>query len=164
MPRVSEIGSEAPREETSEVLCHYWHPVAKSVEATDKPIKANLLDRPLVLWRSKGKIAAFYDLCIHRGTPLSLGWVEDGELVCAYHGWRYGISGACTRIPSLSNRPIPTRARAAAFRAEERYGLVWVCLAEPRADIPQFPPEFKIPRFAGSLFFLRAFGARTPRG
>ena len=66
---------------TSEMLCHFWHPVARSTEVTDKPIKVRLLDQPLALWRSNGQIAAFYDLCIHRGTPLSLGWLDNGELV-----------------------------------------------------------------------------------
>ena len=64
---------------TSEALCHYWHPVARITEVADKPFKAKLLDQPLVLWRSNGRVAAFYDLCIHRGTPLSLGRVDGGE-------------------------------------------------------------------------------------
>jgi phenylpropionate dioxygenase-like ring-hydroxylating dioxygenase large terminal subunit len=133
---------------TSEVLCHYWHPIAKSTEVTDRPIKVKLLDQPLVLWRSDGRIAAFYDLCIHRGTPLSLGWLDNGELVCAYHGWRYAADGSCTRIPSLpADRAIPAKARASSFKAEERYGLIWVCLGQPRTDIPEFPPEFHDPSF-----------------
>ena len=118
---------------TSEALCQYWHPVARSTEVTDKPVKVKLLDQPLALWRSNGQIAAFYDLCVHRGTPLSLGWLDNGELVCAYHGWRYGADGSCTRIPSLPpDRSIPAKARASSFKAEERYGLIWVCLGEPK--------------------------------
>jgi phenylpropionate dioxygenase-like ring-hydroxylating dioxygenase large terminal subunit len=132
----------------SEVLCHYWHPVARSGEVTDKPFKAKLLNRPLVLWQSERRVAAFYDLCIHRGTPLSLGWVDNGELVCAYHGWRYAASGSCTRIPSLPpDRPIPEKARAKAFNTKERYGLIWVCLDEPKHEIPEFPPEYNDPSF-----------------
>lgn len=137
----------------SEALRRYWHPVARANEVTDKPIRATLLDQPLVLWRSDARVAAFYDLCIHRGTPLSLGWIDGGELVCAYHGWRYAASGACTRIPSLPpDRPIPPKARANAFHAEERYGLVWVCLDEPKARIPEFPAEFNDPAFRWAPF------------
>jgi phenylpropionate dioxygenase-like ring-hydroxylating dioxygenase large terminal subunit len=143
---------------TSEVLCHYWHPVARSTEVADKPFKAKLLDQPLVLWRANRRVAAFYDLCIHRGTPLSLGWIDGGELVCAYHGWRYGSDGACTRIPSLPpDRPIPAKACANAFRAEERYGLVWVCLGEPKADIPEFPPEYYDSSFNWAPFSTEGF-------
>jgi len=110
---------------TSEALCHFWHPVARSTEVTDKPVKVRLLDQPLALWRSNGQIAAFYDLCIHCGTPLSLGWLDNGELVCAYHGWRYGADGSCRRIPALPpDRAIPAKARASSFKSAERYGLI----------------------------------------
>jgi phenylpropionate dioxygenase-like ring-hydroxylating dioxygenase large terminal subunit len=140
--------TENPPPVHSKVLRHYWHPVARSSEVADKPFRAQLLNQPLVLWRSNGQVAAFYDLCVHRGTPLSLGWLDNGELVCAYHGWRYGKDGSCTRIPSLPpDRPIPAKARANAFNAEERYGLIWVCLNEPRHKIPDFPLEFTDPAF-----------------
>jgi phenylpropionate dioxygenase-like ring-hydroxylating dioxygenase large terminal subunit len=143
---------------TSEALCHFWHPVARSTEVTDKPVKAKLLDQPLALWRSNGQIAAFYDLCIHRGTPLSLGWLDNGELVCAYHGWRYGADGSCRRIPSLPpDRAIPAKARASSFKAAERYGLIWVCLGEPRTEIPEFPPEFNDPAFHWGAYSTEGF-------
>lgn len=132
-------------------LRYYWYPVAWSSEVTDKPIPVRVLDQPVVLWRSNGAITAFYDLCIHRGTPLSLGWLsQDGsELICGYHGWHYGPTGACTWIPSLPpGRTIPLKARATPYRVEERYGIVWLCLEdEPRADIPRFPPEIEDPTF-----------------
>jgi phenylpropionate dioxygenase-like ring-hydroxylating dioxygenase large terminal subunit len=130
----------------AETLRHYWYAVARSEQVSDRPVGVRLLDQPLVLWRSQSQLAAFYDLCIHRGTPLSLGWVDQDELVCAYHGWSYGPSGACTRIPSLPpQRGIPAKARATAYRCQERYGLVWVCLDDPVADIPPLPPELDDP-------------------
>jgi len=129
-------------------LRQFWYPVLWSREVTDKPMATKLLDQPIVVWRSNGKVAAFYDLCIHRGTPLSLGWISGDRLVCAYHGWNYSFDGNCTLIPSLPvDREIPTKARAKAFHAQERYGLIWVCLDEPRQDIPEFPPEFGDPNF-----------------
>ena len=105
--------SNPTKEPTSaDVLRQYSHPIAKSSEIEDKPFKSTLLDQPLVLWRSNGRIGAFYDLCIHRGTPLSLGWIADGQLVCAYHGWRYHADGACSSIPSIpAGQPIPAKAR-----------------------------------------------------
>jgi phenylpropionate dioxygenase-like ring-hydroxylating dioxygenase large terminal subunit len=129
-------------------LREFWYPVLWAKEVTDKPVAAKLLDQPIVVWRSNGKIAAFYDLCTHRGSPLSLGWINGNQLVCAYHGWNYGSDGSCTLIPSLPpDREIPAKARAKAFHAQERYGLIWICLDEPRQDIPEFPPEFGDPNF-----------------
>lgn len=132
----------------SPALRRYWYPVALSDEVTDSPFAARLLGEELVLWRSGGEVHAFRDLCIHRGARLSLGWVdESGLLVCGYHGWGYGPSGRCTRIPSLPpERGIPGKARATLYRAAERYGLVWVCLGEPVAPIPECP-EFEDPTY-----------------
>jgi phenylpropionate dioxygenase-like ring-hydroxylating dioxygenase large terminal subunit len=126
---------------TDAILRHYWHPVATSNELGKGPLGVCLLDERVVLWRAEERVAAFRDLCVHRGTALSLGWIQDDNLVCGYHGWTYDPDGACVRIPSLvTGRAIPAKARATAvFMAQERYGLVWVCLAEPRAAIPLLP-------------------------
>jgi phenylpropionate dioxygenase-like ring-hydroxylating dioxygenase large terminal subunit len=100
-----------------------------------------LLGEPLVLWRdARGGVRAFRDVCVHRGTALSLGRVEGDEIVCAYHGWRYGADGACTAIPQLAEPTrVPARARAVVYPTCERYGLVWVALAAPARPIPDVP-------------------------
>ena len=33
--------------------------------------------------------------CAHRGTQLSVGWVEDDCIRCFYHGWKYDGTGQC---------------------------------------------------------------------
>ena len=121
------------------ILRSYWHPVATSSELRNAPLAASLLGEQIVVWRTKDKVAAFRDLCIHRGTALSLGWIQDDNLVCPYHGWTYAPDGNCVRIPSLpAGHAIPAKARATAYlNVRERYGLVWVCLAEPKAPIPE---------------------------
>jgi phenylpropionate dioxygenase-like ring-hydroxylating dioxygenase large terminal subunit len=126
------------------VLYHYWHPVAHSRDVAEKPLSVKLLDQQVVVWRSAKGIVAFQDLCLHRGTPLSLGWIDSGQIVCPYHGWQYGADGLCTRIPSLPpDRPIPAKARVVVHHATERHGLIWLCLKAPIADIPEFPPEIQ---------------------
>ena len=130
-----------------DILRHYWYPVAASDEVGDTPFATSLLDESLVLFRAGQHAVAFRDLCVHRGTPLSLGWVAGEKLVCGYHGWEYRADGACVRIPSLPpERGIPAKARAIAYPATERYGLVWVCLGAPAAPIPEFP-EVEDPGF-----------------
>jgi len=130
------------------VLEQFWHPILWSKELTDKPVSVKLLDQAIVLWRANGKVSAFYDLCIHRGSALSLGWVDCDRLVCPYHGWNYAADGSCVKIPSLPpDREIPAKARARAFHAQERHGLIWLCLDEPKQDIPQLPSEIDDPSF-----------------
>src|ERR1700722_7196285 len=118
-----------------------WHPVAFAGEVTGRPAHADLLGEPLVIWRGAGGAPrVMSDLCVHRGTALSLGRVQGDELVCAYHGWRYGADGRCTAIPQKEDpAAVPARARGRAFRVQERYGLVWVALEEPRWPLPEVP-------------------------
>ncbi len=125
-----------------DALRQYWHPVARAGEIDTQPVAAQLLDERIVLYRLGEDIVALRDLCVHRGTPLSLGWVDDdGTVVCRYHGWEYDSTGACTRIPSLPPEGrIPPKARVPSYRTEIRYGLVWVSLVdEPNHPIPDYP-------------------------
>ncbi len=81
-------------------LAPYWYPVAFSHEVSEKPIAAQLLDERVVLYRlANGKVTAARDLCLHRGVPLSMGFLEEDTLVCAYHGFRYDGEGRCVCIP-----------------------------------------------------------------
>ena len=145
-------------------LRDFWHPVAFSSEITTLPKRVFLLDERLVVYRTEGGQAnAMTDLCIHRGTPLSLGWVDGETLVCAYHGWTYDTEGACVRIPSIvPERGIPAKARVAAFSTTERYGLVWVCLGEPRAEIADFP-EYGDPGYHTFTVETEEWAASAPR-
>src|SRR5260370_10602388 len=70
-------------------LRHFWHPVALASEVADRPVASTLLDQQLVLFRTAEGVSACDDLCTHRGTPLSLGGVEDNFVVCADHGCNY---------------------------------------------------------------------------
>lgn len=120
------------------ILSQYWHPVAFASEVGDKPIAATLLDERLVLYRANGQLIAARNVCPHRGAPLSEGWVENGQLVCPYHGLAYDGTGRCTRIPSQEG-PIPERLQLTMFAVREEYGLVWVSLAGGDKPLPDYP-------------------------
>ena len=121
------------------VLENEWLVVAASDEVCGEPVKVKVLGEDVVLWRSLSGLRAFRDLCIHRGTALSLGQVENGELVCPYHGWRYDDAGQCVHIPAQPELAVPTKARATIYHAKEAYGLIWVCMGEPSVDVPAHP-------------------------
>ena len=129
-------------------LRRYWHPVAYASEVGDRPHPARLLNERLVIARLGDDVACFRDLCVHRATALSLGWIDGDDLVCAYHGWRYDAAGRCVHIPALpADRPIPSRARIERFACAVRYGLVWVCLSDaPVVGIPDYA-EFADPAY-----------------
>lgn len=122
-------------------LVRFWYPVAYVDEVpADQPITRTLLDEPLVIFRAGDEVVVGRDLCIHRGAPLSMGWVENGEIVCAYHGFRYNARGQCTRVPAQPDAAIPSKLCMQVFAAEIRYGLVWTCLSnDPQVPIPDWP-------------------------
>ena len=96
-----------------EALREYWHPVAYVSEVIDGgPLAVTLLEEPLVLARIDGQVSAFRDICVHRGTALSLGSVDENGLRCGYHGWCYDGEGRCTKIPARPELKIPSRAQS----------------------------------------------------
>jgi phenylpropionate dioxygenase-like ring-hydroxylating dioxygenase large terminal subunit len=121
-------------------LRDYWYPVAYSSDVAAAPVSVRLFAEPYVVWRptTESGVSAAIDECPHRNARLSQGWLADGCLVCPYHGWSFRSDGVATRIPSNENDlPIPPRARLEAVLAEEKYGLVWVCVGMPRAPVPE---------------------------
>ena len=130
-------------------LTDYWYPLACSTDVLGAPLQRRLLGRKLVLWRNaEGVVSALPDRCPHREAELSRGEVRGDCLVCPYHGWEFAADGQCTRVPSATvGVPAPPKAHLDAYLSQEKYGLVWVCLGEPVADIPvlkwEDDPEFR---------------------
>ena len=126
------------------LLLNDWLAVAwSSAVPQGELLPVRVLGSDLVLWRGDSGLHAWRDLCIHRGAKLSLGKIsrrENSECVaCPYHGWEYGASGECVRIPAHPDQPPPVRARVDTFEVREKHGLVWVCLGKPEGDVPLFP-------------------------
>lgn len=91
------------------ILSRHWYPIARSVDITAKPTGLVLLDLELVAWRTPAGICVARDLCPHRGVPLSMGHVEGEEIICAYHGLRFGVDGRCRKIPAQPGVTPPAR-------------------------------------------------------
>jgi phenylpropionate dioxygenase-like ring-hydroxylating dioxygenase large terminal subunit len=111
-----------------------------------------ILGEPVLLGRARdGAPLALRDVCPHRAAPLSAGRLTreaDGResVECPYHGWRYGLDGACLAIPSLTDDDDFDIGRVAvrAFPLVESQGLVFIWMAaDPRAPAkPPPPPVF----------------------
>lgn len=147
------------------VLVNEWHPVARGEAlVAGRAIGVRLLGEDLVLWRANGRALAWQDLCVHRGTRLSLGMSQGDTLACPYHGWVYNAEGRCIHIPAHPEQIPPAKAQVKAYLAQEKYGMVWVCLGQPRQEVPYFPEEDD-PTYrkllTGPFPPLRAYGPRA---
>ncbi|MGN7456826.1 Rieske 2Fe-2S domain-containing protein [Paenibacillus pasadenensis] len=122
-----------------QVLAKYWYPVAIAEEIKDKPVAVKLLDVKLVCYRSHGQVVVARDMCFHRGAPLSKGWVENEEIVCPYHGFRYNCEGVCTSVPAHPDGKISPKLKLITYPSIEKYGLIWTSIAGTEVNIPDFP-------------------------
>jgi phenylpropionate dioxygenase-like ring-hydroxylating dioxygenase large terminal subunit len=151
------------------VLINDWHPVAEPGQLEHKPIlSVRLLGEDLVLWKTGEQFFAWQDLCIHRGSKLSFGKIVADKtgndcLQCPYHGWTYNTEGRCVHMPAHPEQTPPAKAQVKQYQVCEKFGLLWVCLAQSANDLPPFP-EWGADGFAkavcGPFPHIRANGPR----
>ena len=56
------------------------------------------------------KYSAIYDTCPHMGASLATGYVENGEVTCPWHAWRFRLSnGAWADNPRIKIGCYPVR-------------------------------------------------------
>ena len=59
----------------------------------------------LVTRPEKGRLAAFYNACLHRATELVRGPGNTEKFTCSYHGWEYGLEGGLEHVPQQWDFP-----------------------------------------------------------
>jgi vanillate O-demethylase monooxygenase subunit len=132
-----------------------WYAACIPSDIGDKPFGRKICNQPMVFYRGAGNQAyALEDWCPHRGAPLSLGFVKEGNLVCGYHGLEMGCDGKTVAMPGQRVRGFPP---IKTFPVIERYGFVWVWPGDPAlADPAKLPhlawaedPEWA---FGGGMF------------
>lgn len=121
----------------------HWLPfmLADDLVPEAPPQRVRLLGEPLVAFRdNRGRAGLLGEHCPHRRASLCLGRNEAGGLRCAYHGWKFDVSGRCLDMPSEpAGSAFRDKVRAEAYAVTERAGLLWAYLgpAEKRAELPE---------------------------
>ena len=96
---------------------------AALADGTMQRVKADDLD--LLLARQNGRACALAHSCSHLGGPLSEGRLEDGTVVCPWHGSQFRLEdGAVVNGPATHPQPC--------FAVRERDGQIEVGPAEAR--------------------------------
>lgn len=80
---------------------------------------AQLEGEPVAVIRTEsGRVYVLPDRCPHDGGPISDGFVEGEQVVCARHGWKIeACSGRCPRAGDADIAGVPAKALAAPANA-----------------------------------------------
>lgn len=129
-----------------------WFAVANSSELDRKPLSVHYFGQDMVLYRGASGRAVMLDAwCPHMGTHLGSGensattrsetHMEDDNIRCPFHAWRFGADGVCNQIP-YHDGPIPPQARVKSWHIEERYNIVFAW-HDPEGLAPDYPlPDY----------------------
>lgn len=116
----------------------FWQPVMRGKDlpaGRAKPLE--ILGEKFTIYRGQNgtpHVTTFR--CAHRGTQLSLGWVEGDTLRCRYHGWRFDASGQCVEQPN-EDRPFCNKVRIPVYPTREYAGFIFAYFGEGN------PPPFQ---------------------
>src|ERR1700732_4887167 len=87
-----------------QVFRSYWLPalMAAALAENECPtVRVKVLSERLLAFRdTNGKYGLIDEFCAHRGVSLWFGRNEEGGLRCAYHGWKYDVTGQGVGVPS----------------------------------------------------------------
>ncbi|MEM9907932.1 MAG: aromatic ring-hydroxylating dioxygenase subunit alpha [Cyanobacteria bacterium P01_D01_bin.44] len=121
----------------------YWAMPSRALRA-GRPQAVTLLGRELVIYRGEsGEPVALDAYCPHMGASLAQGKIEQGQIRCPLHHWKFDQTGACVAVPGAVSLP---DARVQSWPTAERYGLVWVWTGEKSSEQPEaLPPLPHVP-------------------
>jgi nitrite reductase/ring-hydroxylating ferredoxin subunit len=118
-----------------------WYPVALSTEVPVGALMgAPFLDGRAIVYRTSDGVAHIKSAyCRHLGADLGVGRVVDDQVQCPFHFWRYGVDGACAKIPA-GDLP-PPKAKLFSYPTAESLGIIWAF----NGETPLYPaPHFEL--------------------
>ena len=128
-----------------QLLRRYWIPALLSEELPGPdcpPVRVKLLSERLIAFRdTQGRVGLLDEFCAHRRSSLWFARNEENGLRCAYHGWKYDVSGQCVDVPSEPGESGFCRnVRLKSYPCVERGGAVWAYMgpAEAKPPFPEF--------------------------
>ncbi|MDB9313964.1 aromatic ring-hydroxylating dioxygenase subunit alpha [Spirulina sp. CS-785/01] len=109
-----------------DVIAKGWYIACPSRDIPKGKAKSlQICGQQIVFFRGEdGKIRALDAFCPHLGTDLGIGKVEQNQIRCFFHHWRFDETGNCTNIPCQET--IPKKAKLQSYATDEKYGFIWV--------------------------------------
>ena len=142
-----------------ELMRRYWQPLTPSDFVTNRPREIRILGEDLIVFRDKsGRPGLLYPRCMHRGTTLFYGRVEEKGIRCCYHGWLFDVEGNCLEQPcEPDGGKNKEAARQPWYPVKEQYGLVWAYMGPPDR-MPVMPQFDNMELEDGQTYMARAYG------
>jgi phthalate 4,5-dioxygenase oxygenase subunit len=124
----------------------YWIPALLAEELPEDgcpPVRVKLLSERMIAIRdSDGRYGLIDEFCAHRGASLWFGNNETGGLRCAYHGWKYDVTGQCVEVPSEpENSSFCSKVKLTGYPLVKIGDVLWTYMGEPATQPPL--PEFE---------------------
>jgi phthalate 4,5-dioxygenase oxygenase subunit len=127
----------------------YWVPALMADELPEPgspPVRVKLLGERMIAFRdSTGDYGLIDEFCAHRGASLWFGNNEVGAeapgLRCAYHGWKYDVTGQCVEVPSEpDNSTFCQKVKLTSYPLVKIGDILWTHMGDPdrRPDLPEF--------------------------
>ena len=121
----------------------YWIPALLAEELPENdcpPVRVKILSERLLGFRdSEGRYGLIDEFCAHRGVSLWFGRNEESGLRCAYHGWKYDVTGQCVEVPSeSSNSRFCNNVKLKSYPLVKVGDILWTFMGD-QAKTPPLP-------------------------
>jgi nitrite reductase/ring-hydroxylating ferredoxin subunit len=139
-----------------ELFRQYWIPALLAEELPEDgcpQVRVKLLSERLIAIRdSEGRYGLIDEFCAHRGVSLWFGRNEDGGLRCAYHGWKYDVTGQCIEVPSEPEESgFCAKIKLAGYPLVKIGDVLWTHMGDPASRPPL--PEWEFVRVPSEQTF-----------
>jgi phthalate 4,5-dioxygenase len=145
---VNELLSQTgPGTPMGELFRQYWMPalLAEELPENDAPqVRVKLLSERLIAFRdSEGRYGLIDEFCAHRGVSLWFARNEESGLRCAYHGWKYNVTGQCVDVPSEPDESgFRDKIKLKGYPLVKVGDVLWTHMGDPEARPPLPEWEF----------------------
>ena len=123
----------------------YWIPALLAEELPENdcaPVRVKLLSERMIAFRdTSGRYGLMDEFCAHRGVSLWFGRNEENGLRCAYHGWKYDVTGQCVDVPSeAENSNFCANVKLTAYPLVKVGDILWTYMGDPakRPPLPEY--------------------------
>jgi phthalate 4,5-dioxygenase len=145
-----------PGTSMGDMFRHYWLPALLAEELPENdcpPVRVKILSERLIAFRdSEGRYGLVDEFCAHRGVSLWFGRVEECGLRCAYHGWKYDVTGQCVEVPSEpDNSNFARKVKLTSYPLVKVGDVLWTYMGDVERQPPL--PEFEFAQVASEQTF-----------